>query len=52
MPNISKRDRRAVIMGWTTSRVALGAPMLNEAQQNKLEAMGRLTPTLRQLIGC
>ena len=50
MPNTSDYDRRAVIMGWTTSISSRGK-MFTDEQAARLEANGRMTPTLRQLSG-
>ncbi len=52
MPNVSGRDRRAVIMGWATSKTATGGPVFSDSTQAELASAGRLTPTLRQLTGC
>jgi hypothetical protein len=50
MPNTSGADRRCVIMGWQSS-LSVTAPMLRPEHTAELEASGRMTPTLRKLVG-
>ena len=51
MPNLpGSADRRAVIMGWQSTRDA-NKPTLTREHVAELEAMGRMTPTLRKLVG-
>ena len=48
------RDRRVVIMGWAASATRWASPhgpLLSEAHAARLEAAGRMTPTLRSLTG-
>lgn len=50
MPNTSGNDRRCVIMGWRSS-LDVNGPMLRTEHIAELEASGRMTPTLRKLVG-
>ena len=50
LPHLGGPDRRVVIMGWQSSRTVPN-PMLSAAHVERLEASGRMTPTLRQLVG-
>lgn len=51
MPNLpGSPDRRAVIMGWEAAKAG-GKPLLSPEYTAQLEGAGRLTPTLRRLIG-
>ena len=52
MPNVGGRDRRAVIMGWMSSASGAGGSAFTPEQAARLEASGRMTDTLRQLVGC
>ena len=48
MPNTSGADRQAVIMGWQANAAA---PMLRPQHISELEETGRMTDTLRRLVG-
>jgi hypothetical protein len=51
MPNVpGNPDRRCVIMGWSTTRTTTKC-MLPHSHVAELDALGRLTPTFRKLIG-
>jgi hypothetical protein len=52
MPNLPGcADRRAVIMGWQAARLVQGGPTLTPEHVAQLEEAGRMTPTLRKLVG-
>ena len=48
MPNTSGADRHCVIMGW---QAQAAGPMLTPEHMAELEGMGRMTDTLRRLVG-
>ena len=49
MPNLlGSDDRRCVIMGW---QAQAAGPMLTPEHMAELEGMGRMTDTLRRLVG-
>ena len=50
MPNTSGADRHCVIMTWVTSAQASN-PTLTPEHMSELEGMGRMTDTLRRLVG-
>eukprot|EP01048_Picozoa_sp_COSAG05_P009090 COSAG05_NODE_724_length_7726_cov_2.123771_3_plen_599_part_00 len=54
MPNTSRKERRVVIIGWSSSAVRWATPrgtgaLLSEQHEKKLVASGRMTPLLRKL---
>ena len=48
--NVSTADRCTVIVRWLSSLVGQ-TPLLDPAITDRLAERGRLTPTLRQLVG-